>query len=316
MKYGKKQIGLLLFLSAIGMSGCGQKAEIETAVQSLQETEEVVNGISIMEVCPEMICENRDSVNYGNVIYETYDSSTTGCERGVNILLPADYDESVQYPVLYVLHGIFGDEYTLIRDENNKIPEIVGNLVSDGTAKDMIVVFPNMFAATEEGQQPGFTAEGVAPYDNFINDLVNDLMPYMKEHYSILEGRENQAIAGFSMGGREALFIGFSRPDLFGYVGAISPAPGLTPAKDAAMQHEGQMQEEELTFADREYEPYVLMICCGTKDSVVGKFPESYHEIMEANGVSHIWYEVPGADHNSVAIRSGLNNFISLIFKN
>lgn len=81
--------------------------------------------------------------------------------------------------------------------------------------------------------------EGIAPYDNFINDLANDLMPFIEENYSVLTGRENQAIAGFSMGGREALYIGFTRPDLFGYVLAIAPAPGLTPGTDWAMTHPG-----------------------------------------------------------------------------
>ena len=52
------------------------------------------------------------------------------------------------------------------------------------------------------------------------------------------------------------------------------------------------------------------MICCGTKDGVVGKFPESYHNIMTANNVEHLWYEVPGADHDSNAVRSGLYNLL------
>ena len=52
------------------------------------------------------------------------------------------------------------------------------------------------------------------------------------------------------------------------------------------------------------------MICCGTKDRVVGKYPLSYHEIFDRNGVPHLWYEVPDADHDSNAIRSGLFNFL------
>ena len=56
------------------------------------------------------------------------------------------------------------------------------------------------------------------------------------------------------------------------------------------------------------------MICCGTKDSVVGKYPLSYHEIFDRNGVSHLWYEFPDADHDSNAIRSGLFNFLIRLF--
>ncbi len=57
------------------------------------------------------------------------------------------------------------------------------------------------------------------------------------------------------------------------------------------------------------------MICAGDHDSVVGKFPLSYHEILEENGSEHIWYEVTGADHDNTAIKSGLYNFLIQIEK-
>lgn len=271
--------------------------------------------IQITEECPEAVCEKKADVAYGTVVHKTYESKTTGLTRGVNIVLPPNYDESKKYPVLYLLHGIFGNEYSLINDNNNKIVEISGNLAAEGKAKEMIIVLPDMFATTDKNQQVGFNLESTAAYDNFINDLTNDLMPFIEENYSILTDRENQAISGFSMGGREALYIGFTRPDLFGYVIGIAPAPGLTPGKDWAMSHPGQMQEDELKIKNSDETPYLIMVCCGTKDGVVGTFPKSYHNILEKNEVNHLWYEVPGADHDSNAIRSGLYNFISSIFK-
>lgn len=274
-----------------------------------------MNGMEIMKECPANIYETRTNTTYGTITHQTYHSETTGLDRGVNVLLPADYDKARKYPVLYLLHGIFGDEYSLSGDANIRLAEIAGNLAADGLAKEMIIVLPNMYASSDPNQKPSFKNEDVAPYDNFINDLVNDLIPYIEGTYSALADRANRAIAGFSMGGRETLFIGLSRPDLFAYVGAIAPAPGLTPSKDWAMTHPGQLQEDELTFVGKDYEPDVLMICCGSQDSVVGKFPESYHGIFEKNGVSHVWYEVPGADHDAPAIRSGLNNYIRAIFR-
>lgn len=283
-------------------------------VEDYEKENMIMNGIEIMETCPVAVSAKRSDVTYGTLVHQTYFSTTTGLDRGVNILLPADYDETKEYPTLYFLHGIFGDEYSLINDNNNRIPEILGNLYADGLAKEMIVVFPNMYAASDPELKPGFTNEAVAPYDNFINDLVNDLIPYMEKHYSVLTDRESRAIAGFSMGGRETLFIGLSRPDLFAYVGAIAPAPGLTPGKDWAMNHPGQLAEGDLTFLGKEFEPTVFMVCCGDKDSVVGKFPQSYHNIFDKNNTAHVWYEVPGADHDSEAIKSGLNNFVRAIF--
>lgn len=281
--------------------------EQENPIQEEKETEEMDQ----MEVyCPKELCEKREGVTYGTVEHITYHSETTGLERGANVLLPAGYSEDKEYPVLYFQHGIFGDENGLVYDAGNAIPEILGNLVAEGKAREMIVVFPNMYATTDPEQKPDFNREAIAPYDNFINDLTNDLIPYIESHYSALTDRENRAILGFSMGGRETLYIGINRPDLFAYIGAISPAPGLTPGKDRFMEHVGQMAEEDVKITDTENRPKLLMVCCGSNDSVVGKFPLSYHTIMEENGVEHMWYEVPGADHDNTAIKSGFYNFL------
>ena len=274
-----------------------------------------MNGITIEPTCPVSSFETRDSIAYPKAIHETYYSTTTGLDRVANVILPSNYDASKKYPVLYLLHGIFGDEYSFINDEDGKLCNLLGNLSADGLAEEMIVVLPHMYAASDPNQQPAFRPEAVKPYDNFINDLVTDLMPFIAGKYSVYTDREHQAIAGFSMGGRETLFIGFTRPDVFAYIGAIAPAPGVTPGEDWAMKHEGQMKAEELTFARKEYSPKVLMVCCGSKDGTVGKFPLSYHTIMERNGVSHTWYEIPEADHNGIAIRAGLNNYLQAIFK-
>ncbi|MBQ8800352.1 MAG: esterase family protein [Lachnospiraceae bacterium] len=275
----------------------------------------IMNGITIEPTCPESAMEKRADVTYPEVVHETYFSTTTGLDRGANVVLPPNYDASKKYPVLYLLHGIFGDEYVHLRDGERKLLELLGNHAADGTAEEMVVVLPHMYASSDPNQQPAFNPEAVKPYDNFINDLVTDLMPFIANKYSVYTDREHQAIAGFSMGGRETLYIGFTRPDLFAYMGAIAPAPGATPAQDWAMKHEGQMQEDEMTFAGKDFEPKVLMVCCGSKDGTVGQFPLGYHNIMERNGVAHTWYEVPEADHNAVAIRAGLNNFLRAIFK-
>ncbi|MCR4791768.1 MAG: esterase family protein [Lachnospiraceae bacterium] len=271
-----------------------------------------ING-DIEERCPIKYDTRRSDVSYGEFSHSTYYSETCGMERGYSILLPADYSEDKAYPVLYLLHGIFGDEYSFSNDGNNKIKEIVGNMAADGIIEETIVVCPNMYAATDPAQKPAFDSESVLPYDNFINDLVNDLMPHIEETYSVLTGRDNTYLAGFSMGGRETIFITLQRPELFGYVCAISAAPGIVPAQDSFMTHAGQISESEMRFAEGAVEPNVFIICCGTRDSVVGTFPLQYHELLETNGADHIWYEINGADHDNTAIKSGLYNLFKQI---
>lgn len=288
-----------------------QEEPAATAAPTERPAEEAQIAEDAIEVnCPGRVLAERTDVNYGEYTHGTYYSKTCGMERGYSILLPADYSEDRKYPVLYLLHGIFGDEYSFTREPANKIREIVGNMEADGMIDDMIVVFPNMYATSDPEQKPAFDWDSCLPYDNFINELTNDLMPYIESEYSVLTDREHTYLAGFSMGGRETIYITLQRPELFGYVCAISAAPGVVYAKDAYMEHQGQLKEEEMCFAEDAIRPEVFILCCGDKDSVVGNFPKSYHEIFEANGTEHIWYEIPTADHDNNAIRSGIYNLL------
>ncbi len=270
--------------------------------------------MKIEGTCPESAYRKDEKVSYGTVHHESYFSKSIGCQRNFNILLPADYDASKKYPVMYLLHGIFGDENVLLNDENNRLIELFGNMPADGLSKECLLVLPNIYATADPEMKPAFSPESVLPYNDFIKDLVEDLMPYVREHYAVYTDRQHQAIAGFSMGGRQTLYIGLKRPDLFGYICAISPAPGLTPGQDWAMIHAGQMKEDEAKFEEDKPLPEVLMICCCEEDNVVGKFPQTYHELFEKNKVEHAWYEVPGNDHGPLAVRSGLYNFLKYAF--
>ena len=276
------------------------------------DTEFVLND-QIEERCPITYEAHRSDVSYGEFTHGTYYSTTCEMDRGYSILLPSDYSEDKKYPVLYLLHGIFGDEYSFSGDGSNKIKEIVGNMAADDLIQETIIVCPNMYAAKDPNQKPAFDNESCLPYDNFINDLVTDLMPHIESSYSVLTGRENTYLAGFSMGGRETIYITLKRPELFGYVCAISSAPGVVPTKDKFMTHDGQMAESEMRFAEDAVTPDVFIVCCGTRDSVVGTYPKQYHELLEANGADHIWYEITGADHDNNAIKSGLFNLFKQI---
>lgn len=298
----------------------GVSTEETTSVEETSETaseatepEAIELNNEIEERCPIIYTANRKNVEYGEYVHGTYYSETCKMERGYNILLPAGYSEDKEYPVMYLLHGIFGNEYSFSGDANSKLKQIVGNMAADGLIRETIIVCPNMYATDDPKQQPGFTNEACLPYDNFINDLVNDLMPYIESNYSVLTGRENTYLAGFSMGGRETIFIALSRPELFGYVCAISAAPGIVATKDKFMTHDGQMDEADVKFAEGAIEPDVFIICCGSRDSVVGTYPLSYHELLEQNGSEHIWYEIPGADHDNNAIHSGIYNIFKQI---
>lgn len=256
---------------------------------------------------PEGFDDKRDGVAYGKMEYCTYPSETTGMERKCFVILPADYDESKTYPVLYLLHGIGGDHSEWL---GGRPDVIIGNLAAEGQAKDMIVVIPNVRARANDTANPSdiYTPAHFAAFDNFINDLKNDLMPFIRSRYSVAQGPENTAIAGLSMGGRESLYIGLSMPETFGYIGAFTPAPGVLPYN----VEKGMFTPDTLKAADG-YTPFIL-INAGHSDGVVGSWPETYSNTLTANGTENIFYVTEGG-HDFTVWRHGLYNFVKRIFK-
>lgn len=319
----KLGFGMILMASMMLFTGCGADGsvaqqevttaqEAENTEEDTQETTQKATTESVMERKQRIKDEYEQGFKpaegfmtpvegreYGERVEIEYQSKTTGTTRKANIILPVGYDKSQTYPVLYLLHGIGGDETEWFQ---GKPIEIIGNLQAEEAVVPFITVVPNVRARANDHdisdiyQQTNFSA-----FDNFINDLRDDLMPYMQEHYNIYTDREHTAICGLSMGGMESLNIGFSMLDTFGYIGAFSPAPTLNTAL--------------LTLEGSEYVPYHVMICCGDSDSVVTEVPKGYHEVLEANGVEHVWYQYPDGDHNFTVWNDGLYNFVKNIFK-
>lgn len=248
----------------------------------------------------------KPGVQYGTVSKQSYWSTTCNRQKNFNILLPANYSENKKYPVLYAMHGYWQNENTLIdeSDESMRTRQIIGNAIASGEAEEMIVVFPDIYSSATQPACTAMDDANNAAYDNFINDLTKDLMPYIESHYPVKTGRDNTAITGFSMGGREALIIGMKRPDLFGYVGAICPAPGV---------------HDVVSIADFKYndvEPYLLLLTAGSNDTVVYSTPSGYNDDLTNNGVPHIWQYVTGGYHGGNSIRAHIYNYVRWIFKN
>lgn len=261
----------------------------------------------IAEMQPEDVEDTKDGVTYPEFQKYTYYSSTAERNTNVNVLLPPDYSEDKEYPVLYILHGYWDNEDWMARPVVS-ISTMLSNLYESGEAEEMIVVCPYNFCSKRLSYCTGMDAENNAAYDNFINDLMTDLMPFIESTFSVKTGRDNTAITGFSMGGRESLYIGFSHPELFGYIGAVCPAPGTVSADGAGqMMSVGDMMPEE-------NKPYMLLLSVAN-DFVYGA-GSSYHELMEEYGIEHIWHYLPSTGHDHTSVKPHLYNFFRVIFKN
>jgi enterochelin esterase-like enzyme len=242
----------------------------------------------------------KSGTTYGKITEKTYFSTTTGVNRKCNVYTPPGYDENETYPVLYLLHGIGGThkEWT---DDGGKPNEIISNLINAGEAKPMIVVMPNVRAMNPDTPVSSQQDQAqINAFHNFINDLRDDLMPFIKENYPVLEGRGQTAIAGLSMGGMESLHIGCRIPEVFGYVGGFSSAPAMP------------LSAAEMTIPDEYKDKTFFMLCCGTEDGLI-TFTKTYNTNLTNNGVKTAYYEIPGV-HDFKFWNNGLYHFAQCIF--
>ncbi|MCI8306897.1 MAG: hypothetical protein HFH14_02490 [Lachnospiraceae bacterium] len=261
---------------------------------------------------PEGFDAKQDGVPYGTVEKIQYFSSVTGKNRNANIILPPNYSEEKKYPVLYLFHGIGGNENEWLDGKPN---EIVSNLIADGLATEMIMVIPNIRAGANDSYPSNpFSLEHYAMFDNFINDLRECLMPYMEDHYPIALGRENTAICGLSMGGRESLYIGFNMLPSIGYIAALSPGYGVFAYEANGVAEKGLFTEETFTIPEDYRNNTFIMIVNGISEGGENALGGTCSRVLEKNGVNHWFYTTPGA-HDFVTWKNGLYNFAKCIFK-
>jgi enterochelin esterase-like enzyme len=168
--------------------------------------------------------DNRE-VPHGEVRKVWYKSSTLGVQRRMHIYTPPGYEDGGRYPVLYLLHGRDDDDsdWTGI----GRAGFILDNLLADKRAVPMLIVMPN------GGPSP--TTVKASGTDLFISELLKDVVPYVEKHYRVLAGQDHRALAGYSMGGGQAVRIFLAHPDAFAYVGVWGAGIGDQGAQDATL---------------------------------------------------------------------------------
>lgn len=234
-----------------------------------------------------------------------YYSGVTNSMRPALVLLPEGYNEQEKYPVLYVLHGLGGNEYTWI---HKKADIIIQNMCQLHNCPKMIVVFPNS-AVNEKNSTEGMNyREMCAVYDKTEEDVVNYLMPYINQNYAVKTGRTNTAILGNSMGGRNTMNIAFRHQDLFGYVGVFSAAN--------VMQTNGFFSPllDELSLDEQYGDFNLLMLMTGREDHICGVVSYDLHSRLNNAGIRHEFYDVIGT-HQDIVWQNALYNFCKKVFR-
>jgi enterochelin esterase-like enzyme len=244
--------------------------------------------------------KKRDGISRGKLETVEYDSTTVGIKRKSVVYTPPGYSKDNKYPVLYLLHGIGGDENEWPRGGAPNV--ILDNLYADKKAVPMIVVMPNGRASKDVTAKSGFGQQGPA-FAAFEKDLLTDLIPFIERTYSVKADRESRALAGLSMGGGQSLNFGLNNLDTFAWVGGFSSAPNTRRPADLIKDHGEAAKKLRL-----------LYVACGDRDGLF-RISEGVHTMLEDKKVPHIYRVIPGGGHDFRVWKSDLYHFARLIFR-
>ena len=253
-------------------------------------------------------------VPHGTVSKVWYPSATAGFDRRLTVYTPAGYETSkAKYPVLYVLHGIGGDEDAWVTQ--GRACQILDNLIARGEAKPMIVVFTN-----------GNISQEAAPLENSMNytrptmqlpqtmegtfeTAFPEIVKFIDGRYRTIAKKQSRAICGLSLGGFHTLYNTLNYPDLFNYSGMFSAAIGVS---DTSISPIYQDFDAKLAayFAKK---PALLWIGCGNTDFLI-QANRDFMKKLDDNGYKYTYLETEGG-HIWKNWRIYLSEFVPLLFK-
>lgn len=213
------QLWLINFSSSKKMAN---QQVIQKAIEMETKSNQIMDAIPVEY---RKKCENGGKIEQITYISKNYLGDEREIEKKANVYLPIGYSPSKKYKVLYLMHGIGGNENEWgMNSEESVVKKIMDNLTLKGEIEPFIIVTPNGragFTAKEGSNEPAHNS-----FYKFGLELRNHLIPYIDSHYSTYSDRDNRAMAGLSMGGMQTINIGICEClDLISYFGAFSAAP-------------------------------------------------------------------------------------------
>jgi enterochelin esterase-like enzyme len=241
----------------------------------------------------------RDGIDRGKLETVEYDSTTVGVKRKAQVYTPPGYSKDQKYPVLYLLHGIGGDEYEWTRGGAANV--ILDNLYAGKKVVPMIVVLPNGRASKDLTRRDPIPKQSPA-FAAFEKDLLTDLIPFIEKTYAVKADRESRALAGLSMGGGQSLNFGLAHLDTFAWVGGFSSAPNTKKVDDLVKDPPDAAKKLKL-----------LWISCGDRDGLM-RISRGFHDVLEQKQVPHVWH-VNAGGHDFTVWKTNLYHFAPLLFR-
>lgn len=307
----KKSKWIFAFMSALVVPlcmGCGKEKEFVP---------------TFVDIIPakDTLLTYKDCGRIEQISYTTKDYFGDGSEivKPAFVYLPNGYDKNKKYNVLYLMHGIGGNEREWgMFDSSSRVKAIMDHLIQDGVIEPFIIVAPN-------GRSSVNFADTNSDYNSFYafgEELRNDLIPYIDSHYAtyaeydengydLSAARDHRAMAGLSMGGMQTTNIGLCENlDIISYFGSFSAAPTTNTASKIA--------DSLKKFEDYDINYYYAI--CGTEDGIA--YNSAYAAVNNitsltdklTDGKNFTWQTVKGG-HDFPVWYLGFYNFAKLVFQ-
>ncbi len=303
-------------------------------------------GQSLVHVPGPVSWEPAPGVPRGAITRHFYHSAVANDDRDFWVYTPAGYDPKRReaYPVLYLLHGLGDDAYAWISTGAANV--ILDNLIAQGKARPMVMVNPLGY-----GNAGGpSTAMAADMLPNYARTLLEEVMPQVEKAYNVSKDHNQHAIAGLSMGGAEATFVGLNHLDKFAWIGSFSGAyvmwpgasagrgaapaaaptaaapsapPAAAPGAPAAGRGRGGTQSLDPAAIPKNFpnldaksnsQIRLLWIACGTADGLIG-VNHQFEEFLKSRDVKFTQLEVPDVGHVWPLWRQNLTELAPLLFQ-
>ena len=251
--------------------------------------------------------QDIQDVPHGKVSYRYYHSTTCNIDRVMCVYTPAGYDPngSEKLPVLYLIHGMTDTYETWFKVGH--VNNILDNLIAEGKAKRMIVVMPYANPYPEmilQGKAERYDSMGT---DIVTNEIMKDVKPFIEANYKVKTSAADRAIAGFSLGGRQALACGLGNSKSFQYVCAMAPA--IFGDEYKANFSNGTYD----SLANVKKNVKFLWLGTGTSDFLISA-SRGLDAYLTEQGVKHTFY-TPDGGHTWMNCRDYLTQIAQKLFK-
>ncbi len=242
----------------------------------------------------------RKDIPHGTISVLKYESKTLGCTRTIHVWTPAGYEKSKKkLPVLYLIHG--GGDNDASWSGVGQADNILDNLLAEGKMKEMIVVMPNGTIKTSD-------LAGEVPL--FVEDLKNDIVPFVEKTYNVYTDAAHRAIAGLSMGGWETLETAIKYYDMYQYIWVLSS--GWFKTDKSKYELEAKHLKEIAPAFNKAVKQFVMTQ--GDPEDIAYYNGEATRKLFEEAGIHPEWYSRPGG-HTWYTWRWNLYELAQRIFK-